>query len=73
VGTIGVEKRAMAGEEDDDCMILEVKEPAISWAQLKRPKLEAEEQPKKQLATPSSSTAPNSGGTQLNPTILVKE
>jgi hypothetical protein len=52
----------MANSDEDECMIMDVKEPAIDWHQLKRPKIEAEAQPSPQLATPSS-----------NPNVTVKE
>jgi hypothetical protein len=63
----------MANSDEDECMIMDVKEPAIDWHQLKRPKIEAEAQPSPQLATPSSNATPSSARTQLDPNITVKE
>jgi hypothetical protein len=63
----------MADSDSDECMIVEVKEPAIDWHQLKRPKIEAETQPSPQVTTPSSSATLSSARTQLDPNVTVKE
>jgi hypothetical protein len=63
----------MADSDEDECMIVDVKEPAIDWYQLKRPKIEAEAQPSPQVATPSSSATPSSARIQLDPNVIVKE
>jgi hypothetical protein len=57
-----MEKSAMGDSDEDDCMIVQVTEPAIRWNPLKRPKIEGETQTSPPLASPSSSTAPSSGG-----------
>jgi predicted GNAT family acetyltransferase len=69
-----MEKNAMGDSDEDDCMIVQVTEPAIRWNPLKRPKIEGETQTSPPLASPSSSAAPSSRGvTQVNPAIAVKE
>ena len=63
----------MAESDDDECMIVNVKEPIINWHKLKKPKIKANVQTSAPLATPSSSATPSLARTQLDPNVAVKE
>lgn len=63
----------MAESNEDECMIVDVKESAINWHKLKKPKIETNVETSVPLATPSSSATPLSARTQLDPNVAVKE